>query len=223
MLLFIVWLIQYTDLIEGKGCLTTTIPPITLHAAQHETIGRIYIRDHVVVASHTPVAEMKSALSEGAILHLNKWLPMVEKDLSKHYFPSERYRLMHHSYGEILGMIQETYNALQKHILEYIPLFQNDYHLSSCNHIKHQIESTHALLNLTKLQLSYAQRKMMQEKVKFQACKMISQVDFFQQESFMLQTEEDVANKKKSMVEYRIIVHNYQKQLKALTFQYQKK
>ncbi|WP_419241524.1 HlyD family efflux transporter periplasmic adaptor subunit [Cardinium endosymbiont of Nabis limbatus] len=229
MLLFITWLIQYPDIIEGKGYLTSTIPPITVHTAQNGTIGRIYVPDNTIVAAHTPLAEIKNALSEAAIVHLKRWLTMVEKDLRKHYFPSERYCPTHHSYGdgEILGVIQEAYNTLQKYIRQYITSFQNDYHLSSCKHIKAQIQSTHVLLHITKLQLTYSQRKMTQEKIKFRACKqlyqrkMISQVDFFKQESLLLHAKEDVANKQKTIVEYQITLNNYQKQLKELTFKYQ--
>ena len=225
MLLFIAWLIQYPDIIEGRGCLTSTIPPITVHTAQHGTIGHIYVPDNAVVEAHTPLAEIKSALSESAIVHLKRWLPMVARDLSKHYFPSKRYSP--HSYSEILGVAQEAYNTLQKYIRQYITSFQNDYHLSSCKHIKNQIQSTHRLLNITKLQLSYAQRKVAQEKIKFGAYKqlyqrkIISQVDFFKQESLLLHAEEDAANKQKSMVEYQIALNNYQKQLKELAFKYQ--
>lgn len=227
MLLFIAWLIQYPDIIEGKGCLTSTIPPITLHAAQDGTIRRLYVPGNAIVDTDTPLAELKSTLSEVAIVHLKKWLPMVERDLRKHYFPSQRYCRNNHSYSEILGVAQEAYNTLQKYIQQYITSFQNDHHSSNTRHIKNQIQSTHRLLNITKQQLAYSQRKVAQEKIKLRAYKtlyqrkIISQVDFFKQRSLLLHEKEDASNKQKSIVEYQIALDAYQKKLKELAFKYQ--
>lgn len=226
-LLFITWLIQYPDILEGKGCLTTTTPPITLYSLQQGTIGRIYVQDNAMVEADTPLAEINNALSETTVMHVKNWIFVVEKELANKHFKSENYPTVNQLYSGTLGAAQEAYNSLHKHVQQYINSFQNDHHLFNCQHIRKQMADTHTLLHITQKQLTYAKRKVAQEQVKFRACeqlyqrKSISQVDFFTQESLLLSAEEMVANKEKCIVEYQIALHNYEEKLEALFFTYQ--
>lgn len=165
---FIAWLIQYPDLLPGQGRLTSLVPPITLHATQQGTLARLCVADNAAVAAQTPLAEIKSSLSEPAVAYLKEWIGWVERGLANRCFATRRHRSTH-LHPDALGAAQEAYNALQTHVQQYVSTFQNNHHRDQRCYMSHRIACTKALLTSTRKQLGYAKRTEMQEKIKLSA------------------------------------------------------
>lgn len=221
--LFIAWLIKYPDVLAGKGRLTSAVPPIVLQTTQPGTISRLYVSDNVIVDAHAPLAEIQSGLSGSAIAYLKKWIPLVEQELAKHCFSIQQHDPIH-TYTGTLGPAQEAYNHIQTEIHRHISTFQNDHHQTQYQYITEKMAHTKSLLAITKKQLTYTQRIVMQEKAKFHAKqklyqkKMLSQVDFFEQEASLLRKLEQVANIEKDIVGHQMTLGEQQKTLKELQF-----
>lgn len=225
--IFIAWLIQYPDVLAGQGRLTSVVPPITLHATQQGTLARLCVSDNALVAAQTPLAEIKSDLSEPAIAYLKKWISWVEKGLVNHFFSMQHHDPTH-LHTDALGAAQEAYNALQIHVQQYINTFQNSHHRDQCRYITHQIACTKSLLTITHKQLGYAKRIEMQEKIKFSSYqklyqqKKIAQLTLFTQETQLLRASERVADIEQVVIQHRIALEQQQNQLNETIFNHQK-
>jgi len=234
MLLFISWFIKYPDIIKGPVTLTTEIPAVKLVSKTNGQLQRIYIKNGSNVNEGDFIAEIENPMSETSVSYLKTLIQQSEKLLNEASLinnNSSNKDINPISFIDssfVFGEMQETYNQFKKRVTEYITLLHETYQVNKIKNLKLQIDYYSKLSTVNQRQINLVEKNLKNSKEKYLANKvlyddeLISKMDFFNEETQLMQSKMEVENLKKIYLQNNITLTEYRKQLNDIEYEYSK-
>ena len=222
MLIGLSWFIKYPDIIFGNTTLTTIEPPVKLVVKNAGKITNLLIVDGTTVEKNQVIAEMENPLTQEGIGFLNNYLLEI-----RDYLSNKDLELPTTNENFIFGVMQTTFNDLQKNIKDLQELKQNNFSVQKINNLKSKIAQYKKLVQISFSQLELLKQELKNAEDKYKAETQlyekgyIAKMEFYKEETLLRQKQMDLENLKKSATEQQISLINLQQELNDAEFQYQ--
>ena len=222
MLIGLSWFIKYPDIIFGNTTLTTIEPPVKLVVKNAGKITNLLIVDGTTVEKNQVIAEMENPLTQEGIGFLNNYLLEI-----RDYLSNKDLELPTTNENFIFGVMQTTFNDLQKNIKDLQELKQNNFSVQKINNLKSKIAQYKKLVQISFSQLELLKQELKNGEDKYKAETQlyekgyIAKMEFYKEETLLRQKQMDLENLKKSATEQQITLINLQQELNDAEFQYQ--
>jgi hypothetical protein len=116
LLLVISWFIQYPDFIPARAALTTKELPVRVVASTNGKLKRLLVRTNDVVEQGAHLAVIDNPAVYDDMLVLMQWVASARDTV---YAAARDKSLSSLPSGLSVGMIQDSYTAMQKRVIEY--------------------------------------------------------------------------------------------------------
>jgi multidrug efflux pump subunit AcrA (membrane-fusion protein) len=222
MLIGLSWFIKYPDIIFGNTTLTTIEPPVKLVVKNAGQLTRLLIADGTTVEKNQVIAEMENPLTQEGIGFLNNYLLEI-----RDYLSNKELELPTTNENFIFGVMQTTFNDLQKNLKDLQELKQNNFSIQKINNLKSKIAQYKKLIGISISQTQLFKKELINAEDKYNSNQqlyekgVIAKMDFYKEESAFRQKQMDLENLKKSATEQQITLINLQQELNDTEFQYQ--
>tara|TARA_R110001592_G_scaffold107256_3_gene300381 strand:+ start:451 stop:1782 length:1332 start_codon:yes stop_codon:yes gene_type:complete len=232
MLVFISWFIKYPDVIEGQGIITTTQPPAKLVSKSSGYLEQLYFKDNSTIKKGDIIAEITNPTNKESINFLKTTLQgLVAKEPQplENFNTNKITNILTQISGEnlLLGNELPEFNTFIQNLTELNVLLIDQFYQSTIKNFNQQIEYNDRLAWITKGQLELLIQEIRNAKEKFKADSslykkgVIAKHTFFQNQSELIGKKQELANLKKTYVNYKITVTNYLKQKDEATQQFE--
>ena len=221
--IFLTWFIKYPDVITGTSTLSTKVPTVKLFTKNSGEINTLICIDHQKVKKGDIIALLENSLNLPSQEYLENLCSEIETSLIENkldvHFEDEHL---------VFGTIQADYQTLKTAYLDYKFFSSNSTQRIQIANLRGQIKNYTTLrsvayqqLNTSQKQLSRAQEKFKSDKILYDK-KVISKMEFYEEEKKLIQAENDVGNYKKTSVESSIRITDLKKELAQISIEYNK-
>ena len=232
MLVFISWFIKYPDVIEGQAVITTTQPPAKLVSKSSGYLEQLYFKDNSTIKKGDIIAEITNPTNKESIDFLETTIQeLIAKETKplKSFSTVQIREFLTQISGEnlLLGNELPEFNTFIQNLTELNVLLIDQFYQSTIKNFNQQIEYNDRLAWITKGQLELLNQELINSKEKFKADSslykkgVIAKHSFFQNQSELISKKQELANLKKTYVNYKINVTNYLKQKDEATQQFE--
>jgi multidrug resistance efflux pump len=232
MLIFISWFIKYPDVIEGQAIITTTQPPAKLVSKSSGYLEQLYFKDNTSIKKGDIIAEITNPTNKESIDFLKTTLQgLITKETQpfEHFNANQLTSTLSHISDKnlLLGNNLPEFNSFIQNLTELGILLTDQFHQNTIKNLNQQIEYNNRLAWITKGQLDLLNEEISNAKEKFEADStlykkgVIAKHDFFKNRSELISKKQELANLKKTYVNYQITVTNYLKQKAEATQQFE--
>jgi len=232
MLVFISWFIKYPDVIEGQGIVTTTQPPAKLVSKSSGYLEQLYFKDNTNIKKGDIIAEITNPTNKESIDFLKTTIQRLTTENAQ---PLEHFNA--HQLSSTLSQISDKnllfgnnlpeFNSFIQNLTELNVLLADKNYQTTIKNVNQQIGYNKSLALITKEQLDLLNQEISNAKEKFKADSslykkgVIAKHTFFQNQSELISKKQELANLKKTYVNYQITVTNYLKQKDEATQQFE--
>lgn len=222
MLVALSWLIKYPDIIVGSATLTTINPPVKLITKNGGKLTNILVSDGEMVRKNQVIAEIENPITQEGIYFLKDYSLAVQD-----YLTNEKTELPVFQEQFVFGIMQKSFNELQKGLKDIQELKQNDFNIQKINNLKNKIAQYKKLIRISSTQLLLLEKELKNAKEKYKAEKQlyeggyIAKMDFYKEETSFHQKQMNFEALKKEATEQEITLINLQQELNDTEFQYQ--
>jgi len=232
MLVFISWFIKYPDVIEGQAIITTTEPPVKLVSKSSGYLEQLYFKDNTSIKKGDIIAEITNPTNKESINFLKTTIQgLVAKETQslKSFNTNQVTEVLTQISGKnlLLGNNLPEFNSFIQNLTELNVLLTDQFSQNTIKNFNQQIEYNDRLAWITKGQLDLLNQEINNAKEKFKADSLlykkgvIAKHTFFQNQSELIGKKQELANLKKTYVNYQITVTNYLKQKDEATQQFE--
>lgn len=225
MVLILSYIIKYPETIKGRVTITTARPSVELTCKTNGMIQFIHVQEGEYVEEGTRLLSIINPLNESAAQYLSDLTTKIDVDTMNNQLA------LHHFSNDTLtfGDLQSEFESLKTNVLKLNVLREDLYYRNQINNIQDQI-SNH--LDLVKISLN--QKKIMEETISdsreayesdqaLQIQGAISKREFNLRKQSYLRVENQLEEVNKSLIQAKISLSNYRKQLAELTFEFEEK
>jgi len=242
MLVFISWFIKYPDVIQGQAIITTTQPPAKLVSKSSGYLEQLYFKDNASIKKGDIIAEITNSTNKASILFLDTIVSeylifQTKSKLAQQSYIDELLVDENRSISDVLAQISAkslllgnelpAFNEFIQNLTELDVLLTDHFHQNTIKNFNQQIEYNDRLAWITKGQLDLLNQELKNAKEKFKGDSIlykrgvIAKHDFFKNQSELIAKKQELANLKKTYVNYKITVTNYLKQKSETTQQFE--
>ena len=232
MLVFISWFIKYPDVIEGQAIITTTQPPAKLVSKSSGYLEQLYFKDNSTIKKGNIIAEITNPTNKESIEFLATTLQgLIAKETQplKSFNTAQITEVLTQISTEnlLLGNELPEFNQFIQNLTELNVLLTNQFYQNTIQNFNQQIEYNDRLAWITKGQLDLLNQELKNAKEKFKGDSTlykrgaIAKHEFFKNQSELIAKKQELANLKKTYVNYKITVTNYLKQKDEATQQFE--
>jgi len=232
MLVFISWFIKYPDVIGGQAVITTTEPPAKLVSKSSGYLEQLYFKDNSSIKKGDIIAEITNPTNKKSIEFLTTTLQglIVKESESLESFNTDQIREVLTQISTknlLLGNELPEFNQFIQNLTELDVLLTNQFYQNTIQNFNQQIEYSDRLAWITKGQLDLLNQELKNAKEKFKGDSTlykrgaIAKHEFFKNQSELIAKKQELANLKKTYVNYKITVTNYLKQKNEATQQFE--
>lgn len=222
MLIALSWFIKYPDIIFGNATLTTLEPPVKLVVKSSGKLTNILLTDGSTVEKNQVIAEMENPITQDDIEFLKNYALEI-----RDYLSNKNLALPLTSENFVFGVMQTTFNELQKNLKDLQELKKNNFSIQKINNLKSKIAQYKKLIIISVSQLGLLEKELKNAEDKFKAETQLfekgytAKMEFYKEETLLRQKQMDLENLKKSATEQQITLINLQQELNDAEFQYQ--
>ena len=222
MLVGLSWLIKYPDIIFGNATLTTLEPPVKLVVKSSGKLTNILAEDGSIVEKNQVIAEMENPVTQDGIVFLKNYLLDIRV-----YLTTSKNKLPLLNENHVFGVMQTTFNELQKNLKDLQELKQNNFSVQKISSLKSKIVQYKKLIAISSKQLSLLEDELKNAEEKYKADQQLyekgytAKMEFYKEETLLRQKQMDLENLKKVATEQQITLINLQQELNDAEFQYQ--
>jgi HlyD family type I secretion membrane fusion protein len=226
MLVFISWFIKYPDVIEGHAIITTTEPPAKLVSKSSGYIEELYLKDNSTIKKGAIIAEITNPTNVESIIFLDSLISNFPINQIKNNSISFVLTQLTNK-NLLLGNELPEFNNFVTTLTELNALLTDKYYQNTIQNFNQQIDYNNRLASITKEQLNLLNQEIKNANEKFKADSILYQKgytakhDFFKNQSELIAKKQELANLKKTYVNYKISVTNYLKQKDEATQQFE--
>jgi len=242
MLIFISWFIKYPDVIEGQAIITTTQPPAKLVSKSSGYLEQLYFKDNTNIKKGDIIAEITNPTNKASVLFLDSIVSeylnyrvksnQAQKSYLDNLLIDENSTIPNvlaqiSAKSLLLGNELPAFNEFIQNLTELDVLLTDHFHQNTIKNFNQQIEYNDRLAWITKGQLDLLNQELKNAKEKFEGDSIlykrgvIAKHNFFKNQSELIAKKQELANLKKSYVNYKITVTNYLKQESETTQQFE--
>lgn len=222
MLISLSWFIKYPDIIFGNATLTTLEPPVKLVVKSSGKLTNILLSDGSMIEKNQIIAEMENPVTQEGIEFLKNYVLEI-----RDYLRSSKNELPFVTENHVFGVMQTTFNELQKNGKDLQELKQNNFSIQKINNLKSKIVQYKKLISISLEQTQLFKKELINAEDKYKAEQqlyakgVIAKMDFYKEESAFRQKQMDLENLKKAATEQQITLINLQQELNDTEFQHQ--
>ncbi|WP_430908655.1 HlyD family efflux transporter periplasmic adaptor subunit [Maribacter sp. 2-571] len=223
--IFLTWLIKYPETVSGQAIVTTKQPTIKVVTKISGKIEKLFIKNESKIDEGDYIVKIESQVHIKEINFLDSLLKQVFNLLNGS--PASLNLLPHN--GFVFGEAQTVYNQLIKSLQDYQEHLEDDYFLEGIKNLESQIANYKYLLQLNSEQIksSEAEREYARERLeannKLYDKGVISKMEWFQEKTIFSQKDQNSQITKKDLVQSKITLTEYEKQLAQLKFEKKEK
>ena len=217
LMIFVSWFVKYPDVIQGEVTISTVNPPTRLVSKNSGQLISLFFKDGVNVKKGDVLATIDNSFSIEARDYLDlicaKIKKQLELDLSSFKFEDDNLNF---------GSVHQSYVELKSAVLEYQNYLENDQVQFEISSIAEQIGNYSVLHSVNSQQHTTALKELKNAQEKFKidqklySEKVISKVQFYDEQKKLIQAENTVGNNKKAAVQNSITITDLKAKLNAL-------
>ena len=212
------WLIKYPDVISGQVVLTTELPPAKLVSKTPGQIDQILVNEYDFVEAGQVIARIRNPLSTEAY----EYLVEVEKTVSK-AIENELQQIPELvSRNHAFGSAQNDFNTLVDALTQYeVNILRNQFETRK-NILRKQVGNYRKLTVISDRQVKLSEENYELAEDRFKRNETlynegaISKVEFYDQKERLSQKSNELENVRKTAIQNRITLTDYEKQLTDL-------
>jgi HlyD family secretion protein len=212
------WLIKYPDVISGQVVLTTELPPAKLVSKTPGQIDQILVNEYDFVEEGQVIAKIRNPLSTEAFDYLVQLEEIVSEALDNELIQIPEIAEANYAFGSA----QNDYNTLVDALTQYeINILQNQFE-SRKNILRKQVGNYRELSLISDRQVELSEENYALAEDRFKRNETlynegaISKVEFYDQKERLSQKSNELENVRKTAIQNRITLTDYEKQLMDL-------
>lgn len=217
-------LIRYPDVIPGAAIITTRNPPVRLVAYSGGKVVSVYKKENDPLVKGDRILAIENSAEEKDLAGLRAYLDRMDNSLSgkPDLIPLPGFRMQ-------VGDMQSALDELIASVHGFNTLASDRYYRTQTENLENQIAQYGKLIELNRKQWILSQKELENASQKFQAQKQlygegaISRMDFLQEEDAFLQSQKQVQESEKILVQNRITLTDYERQFNDAQFQQENK
>jgi HlyD family secretion protein len=213
--IFLTYLIEYPEIIQGPVNVTTTDAPVRIVAQSSGNVIQLYVKEGDYVKAGTLLAEIENPTSAGALAYLGNYLTRLENALNS----GSKVLPMPDTAGLSLGDLHSLVSSLQSEIVNLNVRKQFGIDETEIAGLAERIKQEQNMLAINDKMLRLAENDLENAKLKFESDKTLfnqgvtSKAEFMQQESNFRNKQMQVEQLRQSKVQNTIALNTMQQQL----------